>query len=168
MFKQRSSQLQSYCNIYDQIRDGLQKRTKEEIHGSLIVIAEMLHHTGDFMLPRFREICKAIMALKEHSSRTVRLAIIQLIPELAGFCPDTFARSHLNEAVDMMIKSSKNSDLRALALQSIGRLSLAIGGHLVYRVQELMAVVKEVLLQKRKEVPREVLVCISDMVIGTF
>ena len=56
VLKERSFHLQSYCNIYDQICIGLKRKSKEEVHGSLLVTFEMLLHTGDFMLPRFREV----------------------------------------------------------------------------------------------------------------
>jgi len=163
VLKQRSYHLQSYCSVYEQICLGLKKKAKEDCHGSLIVIVEMLRHTGDFMLPRFREVCTAVFRLKDHSSRTVRSAIISLIPELASFCPETFTRSYLNEAVDILIHCTRNTDLKPQSLLAIGRLCKASGNQLVFRVPQLADVVRDALLKNPKQ---EVLLCISDMVVG--
>jgi len=41
------------------------------------------------------QVCRAIMALTVHESPVIRAAIVQLLPELATFCPDIFGRYHL-------------------------------------------------------------------------
>ena len=52
--------------------------------------------------PRFlREVCDATMTLCSHRSRDVRLAATTLLPALAAFCPDAFARTHLDDAVEV-------------------------------------------------------------------
>ena len=73
------------------------------------------------MVPRFKEVCKAIMLLKDHSSKAVRSAITTLLPSLASFCPDAFARRHLNESVDLLVKCASTAELRPQALLSTGR-----------------------------------------------
>ena len=85
VLRQRTYHLQWYCNIYDQIHQGFDKGSEETVHGSLIVVSEMLKHTGDFMIPRFKEISKAIISLKNHRSKAVRVTILQLLPHLASF-----------------------------------------------------------------------------------
>jgi Domain of unknown function (DUF3385) len=172
VLSQRTYHLQWYCNIYDMIHEGFQKGTSESIHGSLLVVREMLRHTGNFMMPRFKEVCKAIMALKDHSSKVVRSAITSLLPALALFCPDAFARRHLNESVDLLVKCAAIPDLRPMALLSTGRLCKALGPHLVSRIDEVILVVQAALLEGssgkkiRYEVAPEALQCVSDMVLG--
>jgi hypothetical protein len=39
------------------------------------------------------------MALTAHESPVIRAAIVQLLPELATFCPDIFGRYHLQVRV---------------------------------------------------------------------
>jgi Domain of unknown function (DUF3385) len=172
VLSQRTYHLQWYCNIYDMIHEGFHKGTSESIHGSLLVVREMLKHTGNFMMPRFKEVCKAIMLLKDHSSKVVRSAITSLLPSLALFCPDAFARRHLNESVDLLIKCAAVPDLRPMALLSTGRLCKALGPHLVSRIDEVILVVQAALLEGssgkkiRYEVAPEALQCVSDMVLG--
>lgn len=170
VLSQRTYHLQWYCGIYDKVHEGLRKGSAESVHGSLLVVSETLKHTGDFMVPRFKEICMAIMALKDHRSKVVRSAIVELLPSLAQFCPDAFARSFLDESVDILVKNCKLPELKPLALLSIGRLCRAVGPHLVNRVDELVGLVNEALVvggkKTRAEVAPEALQCISDMVQG--
>lgn len=48
-----------YCKVYEQVQEGLVTRQGKggqaaAMHGSLLVIGEMLSYTGDFMVPRFQ------------------------------------------------------------------------------------------------------------------
>ena len=63
VMRQREQRLEGYFTVHDQIMIGLLGRgsgggsgslsvTAEGVHGSLIVVGEMLKHTGDFMTPR--------------------------------------------------------------------------------------------------------------------
>eukprot|EP01041_Mallomonas_annulata_P001944 gene1944-3771_t len=179
VLKQRTYHLQWYCNIYEQTLIGFRDNSSESLHASLLVIRELLKHTGDFMIPRFKEICRAVMSVNHHRNRSVRAAIIQLLPELAEFCTVSFARAHLNESVEKLIRCARSTDLRAQALLSIGKLCRALGKHLVdypCLVEDLLTVVREVLILGVKKpntnqtnttgpsaIP-EALFCISDMV----
>ena len=171
VLRQRTYHLQWYCNIYDRIHQGFDKGSAETVHGSLIVVSEMLKHTEDFMVPRFKEICKAIISLKSHRSKVVRVAILQLLPHLASFCPDAFARTHLDESVEILVKCGKTMELREQALLSTGGLCMAVGSHLKQtRVDELLTLVRDSLAggarKNSSEIATEALKCISDMVQG--
>jgi FKBP12-rapamycin complex-associated protein len=61
--------LQWYCSIYDQIHVGFGTASVESIHGSILVVREALKHTGDFMVPRFKEVCTAIMRFQDSKHR---------------------------------------------------------------------------------------------------
>eukprot|EP00605_Chrysophyceae_sp_TOSAG23-4_P001470 GSChrysophyteH1.ASY1.ANO1.1606.1 assembled CDS len=167
VLRQRTYHLQWYCNIYEQIHEGFRKGTTECVHGSLIVVAEMLKHTGDFMIPRFKEISKAIIALREHRSSVVKGALLALLPELAQFCPEAFARTYLDESVEIVVKFSKIGELRQQALLSTGHLCRAVGPYLAPRAEEMLSIVTDALTgNSRKKLASEALRCISDMVQG--
>jgi serine/threonine-protein kinase mTOR len=53
---QRTYHLQWYCAVYEQVLLGFAQGTPEAVHGSLLVVAELLKHTGDFMIPRYKEV----------------------------------------------------------------------------------------------------------------
>lgn len=180
VLRERTYHLQWYCFLYDQFQDGFHRGTEEHVHGSLIVVAEALKYTGDFMIPRFKEVCKAIMALKDHRARIVRASIITLLPSLAELCPDAFARAHMDETVEFLLRCAKTSDLRPQALLAMGKLCVAVGPYLVPRIDELVALVRDSFPASavstnasRKARPGdgeatgpEALLCLSDMVQG--
>ena len=143
VLQQRTYHLQWYCYLYDQFQEGFKIGTEEHVHGSLLVVNEALQHTGDFMIPRFKEVCRSIMALKDHKSRLVRAHIISLLPSLAHLCPDAFAREHMNETVEFLQKCAKTQDLRAQALLATGKLCIAVGPYLILRIDELMLILKD-------------------------
>jgi serine/threonine-protein kinase mTOR len=143
VLRERTYHLQWYCLIYDQLKDGLTNGSEEFVHGSILVLIEVLQYTGDFMVPRFKETCNSIMALKDHKSRLVRGAIVSLLPSLASLSPDAFARAHMEVSIEFLLKSSRNADLKPQALLSTGRLCLAMGPHLVSRIDDLMNIIKE-------------------------
>lgn len=170
VLKERTYHLQWYCFIYDQLQEGFHNGSEESVHGSLIVMAEVLKYTGDFMIPRFKEICRSIMLLKDHKSKIVRSAIISLLPSLANLCPDAFARAHMDESVEFLFKCAKHAELRPQALLATGKLCLAVGPHLVSRIDEVMNILREAFSLGKKagkgDVVPEALLCVSDMVQG--
>lgn len=174
VLKERTYHLQWYCFIYDQLQEGFLASTEELVHGSLLVVTEMLRYTGDFMIPRFKEVCRSLMALKDQKSRIVKLAIIDLLPSLANLCPDVFARAHMDESIDFLIKCTRASELRSSALLSIGKMCNAMGPHMVSRMDELLQVLRDIFAaasskkssSKGVEIVPGALTCVSDMVQG--
>ena len=123
--------------------DGLSGATKKgnflpgledvECHGSLLVLVEMLNHTGYFMLPRFEEVCEVVFNLTNHPKALIRFEVVRLCPRLARTCPSVFQRRVLATALDYLIQTASNPptakrviDLRPSAYVALGQLSLAI------------------------------------------
>lgn len=49
--------VQWYYRLFEETQRGLQTGTSEAVvHGSLLAMGEMLRHTGEFMLARYREV----------------------------------------------------------------------------------------------------------------
>ena len=69
---------------------------------------------------------------------------MSLLPSLAQLCPDAFARTHLDEAVELLKKSAKSAELQAQVLLATGKLCLAVGSHLMSRLDDLMLIIREV------------------------
>ncbi|KAI9917544.1 hypothetical protein PsorP6_012846 [Peronosclerospora sorghi] len=73
-------------------------------HGSLLVIGELLAHTGRFMVPRFREVCDTMFRYKDAKDRRVHRVVSTLLPQLADFCPGAFVQYYLDECIAHMTK----------------------------------------------------------------
>ena len=90
------------------------------IHGSLLIVGEMLSHTGDFMVPRFQEVCQAVLSVREHKDRCIRLSVLEILPRLAHFCSDMFARVYLDDCLLHLMAATRHAELRPHAFLALG------------------------------------------------
>ena len=96
--------------------------------------------------PRFREACDAAIALREHRSRAIRKAVTDLLPRLAQYCPDAFARAYLKGTTKHLLAMAvhrTSGELRDAAYEAMGRLALAVKHHLVPALPEIVATLCE-------------------------
>ena len=125
----------------DQTIDSAQKKPSQmqktmaeaKHHGLLLVVACVLEYTRDFMLPRFDEVCEAVLKFTNHPKALIRLEVVRLIPRLARRCPGVFGRRYLEASLAFLMDSASNStpprasvDVRPSAFGSIGHLMLAM------------------------------------------
>jgi len=103
--------VQWYYQLYQACRGGLKQNSKvEEIHGSLLVFGELLRHTGEFMLSRYREVALTILRLQDLKESIIRRTIVSLIPKLAAFSPQRFAESYLVESCALILNTIRSAD----------------------------------------------------------
>lgn len=102
-------------------------------HGSLLVVSCMLEYSRDFMLPRFDEVCLAVLTFREHPMELIRLEVVRLLPRLARRYPGVFGRRYLDDALLFLLKSASTPtpprvgiDLRPTAFTATGQLVLAM------------------------------------------
>lgn len=105
-------------------------------HASLLALGDMFDRTGDFMLPRFDEACRAVLNLTDHPRDIVRLEVIRLVPKLARRCPGSFRRRYLKRGLIFVLECASSVeptppqkigliiDLRNVAYRSLGQLAL--------------------------------------------
>ena len=81
-----------YYNIYETAQEALRSSgaSADSVHGSLLAIGQLLANTGDFIMPRFNEICDTIIRHKDHRDRLVKNTVVTLVPNLAEFSPFSF------------------------------------------------------------------------------
>jgi len=145
--RQQLSLTAMLCGLHCDVMEGLEydptKKRKNgsqavlkadaAYHGSLSVIASMLEYTGDFTLPRFDEICVAVLNFRNHPKALIRLEVVRLLPRLARKSPGVFGRRYLEDALLFLLKCASTPtpsrvgiDLRPTAFTSIGQLVLAM------------------------------------------
>jgi len=111
------------------------------VHGALLVIGELLSGTGAFMAPKFNEICEAVMKHKDSRDRLVRRSVIVLLPRLAHFLPEAFARAYAEVALAHILSVLRQQTEpqalqrgaqvdRGVCYVALGRIALAVGSHL--------------------------------------
>ena len=134
------------CQVYFSLMDGLQQDTSNKKlprhtiaaaeaaqHGSLLVVGTMLATTRDFMLPRFEEVCRAVLQFTSNPLSLIRLEVVRLIPRLALRCPSVFGRRYLDDCLRFLMYSASTPpaprvgiDLRPSSFASLGQLILAM------------------------------------------
>lgn len=135
------------CQVHSSMMEGLslkvdtassesEERAAQAVrHGSLLVVSTVLSCTGEFMIPRFEEVCRAVLALSHGSVvPLLRLEVIRLIPRLASRCPHVFGRRrYLDESVSFLMESAVEAptsagviDIRPSAFASLGQLMVAM------------------------------------------
>lgn len=120
----------------------------ECVHGSLLVVGELLQHTGRFMVPRFREVCDTVLIYKDAKDPLVARAVTALLPQLAAFCSDAFVQHYLDVAVAHLIKKIANYSARAercLGFVAVGELAVAIGDRILPHLEPIIKLVREAL-----------------------
>lgn len=128
--------VQWYYRLFEETQRGLRKVTSiETVHGSLLVLGELLGHTGEFMLARYREVCDTVLRFRESKEKLIRRAVISLIPKLAAFAPERFVRSYLKQSTQHLLSvllstSDQGAGFSALA-EMISSLAVAgVAGHM--------------------------------------
>ncbi|KAI9910180.1 hypothetical protein PsorP6_010397 [Peronosclerospora sorghi] len=190
--RQTRHRVQWYCKVYDQVFEGLGTvrpstrsassaalsnpshhaplATWDCAHGSLLVIGELLAHTGRFMVPRFREVCDTVFRYKDAKDRRVHRVVSTLLPQLAEFCPGAFVQYYLDECIAHLTKRilayAAPASERGVAFLAMGRLALAVRDAFVPHLAPILKLVKESLAPytggKRKR-SRNKLFCVQTL-----
>lgn len=111
------------------------------IHGALLVLGELLTHTGEFMYSRIIEACEHVFAHRDSKNARIAMCVIWLMPRLACLSPDAFVRKYLPSAVTYLIKELKGQN-REIAFLSLGEMASAVGDHLVHWLPQILAEVQ--------------------------
>ncbi|OQR94007.1 phosphatidylinositol kinase (PIK-L1), partial [Achlya hypogyna] len=155
--RQTRHRVQWYCKIYEQVQEGLNvsHRTgattvallstktpaRDSIHGSLLVVMQLLKNTGNFMVPRFREVCDIVLCYKDSKDKLVARSVCLLLPQLAAYCPDAFVRHYLSTCVHHLMKrvtTYTSATERGVAFLALGNLAVAVGAHLVPQLPSIV------------------------------
>ncbi|ETV93394.1 hypothetical protein, variant 2 [Aphanomyces invadans] len=183
--RQTRHRVQWYCKIYDQVQDGLhvvkgmassigraiyvcapsvvvaKSPSWESIHGSLLVIGQLVQNTGSFMVPRFREVCDIVLCYKDAKDKLVARSVCLLLPQLAAYCPDAFVRHYLSICVAHLMKrvtTFLSVSERGIAFLALGELALAVGDQLVPQLPSIIELLQDG-MKKSKYYCIETLVC---------
>lgn len=163
IFRRHRHRVQWYCKIYSQVQRGFDSREVDSIHGSLLITGELLQHTGEFMVPRFREVCDTVLQYKDSRDKLVRRTVCSLLPRLAKFCPDAFVRGYLDTCLEYLIRAVSNSSERSTAYLSLGKLALAVGHHIKSKLKTIVNLAKDgmVVSRRSKQFCVESLTCVA-------
>jgi serine/threonine-protein kinase mTOR len=86
----RTYHLQWYCSIYEEVLLGFKVGTVESVHGSVLATEELLKYTGDFMLPRYKEVRSRVIVnrviVREGGREVLLVAVVVVDVFLCFVC----------------------------------------------------------------------------------
>lgn len=119
--------LQWYYRLFEETQRGLSKGTTVEVvHGSLLALGELLRHTGEFMLARYREVVTTVLKFRDSKERIIRLAVISLLPRLAHFSPERFSVTYLGTGADFLLGVLHQAKEKGPGFEALGDMALAL------------------------------------------
>ncbi|GLC61314.1 hypothetical protein PLESTB_001742500 [Pleodorina starrii] len=125
--------VQWYYKLFEQTMRGMKRDHRtgimpstESIHGSLLALAELLQHTGEFMLARYKEVVENVFRYKDSKEKNIRRAVIHLLPRMAAFSPERFASEYLPRAIAFLLTVLKNPPERGAAFAALADMAAAL------------------------------------------
>lgn len=128
IIRERDQELkQTWMNkMYTEMNQGLKVNTVESIHGSLLVLKELLEQGGMYMQDRYDDACDIVFKHKDHRDPTIRKTIVLLIPDLASYAPAAFAGRYLHQFMLYLTGMLKRDKDRNDAFLAIGNIANSV------------------------------------------
>jgi len=141
--RDQSMRQQWQTKIYDEAVQGIRQTTVESVHGSLLVIRELLQQGGMFMHDHYQEVCEIVFRLKDHRDAQIRRTVVILIPELANYSPTEFAQSYLHKFMVFLSGMLKKERERNDAFMAIGNIANAVKSAIAPYLDGVLIYVRE-------------------------
>ncbi|KAH8808527.1 armadillo-type protein [Xylogone sp. PMI_703] len=156
------------AKIYEEAVQGVRQGSVEYIHGSLLVIKELLQQGGMFMHEHYQEVCDIVFRHKDHRDPQIRKTVVALIPELANYSPTEFAQSYLHKFMVFLSGMLKKDKDRNEAFLAIGNIANAVKSAIAPYLDGVLIYVREGLSLKsrRSGTVDPVFDCISRLAVA--
>ncbi|KAK5075469.1 phosphatidylinositol kinase-related protein kinase tor1 [Lithohypha guttulata] len=144
-------QAQWFQKIYQRALEGLRSTTSiDDIHGSLLILKELLQHGNMFMNDFYRIACEDVLRLKDHREPKIRTQVVQIIPVLADYAPLEFVNNYLHKFMIYLQAQLKREKERNQAFIAIGRIARAVGSAIGSYLDGIIVYIRESLSTKTK------------------
>jgi len=129
--------------MYNETNQGLKVSTIESIHGSLLVLKELLEQGGMYMQEHYDEACEIVFKHKDHRDPTIRKTVILLIPDLASYSPADFANRYLHKFMLYLSGMLKKDKERNDAFLAIGNVANSVKSAIAPYLDGVLIYVRE-------------------------
>ncbi|KAI9303923.1 armadillo-type protein [Cunninghamella echinulata] len=155
---------QWYDRIWEEVNRGLRNGSAETVHGSLLVMRELLLHAGMFMTNMYRDVCEITLRFKDSRDVLIRKTVVAIIPTLASYDPTTFAELYLRKSMSHLLNLLKKDRDKRDAFITIGKVAIQVKSNMGPYLDATLTSIKDALMIKgrqRKEIEQPVFICIS-------
>jgi FKBP12-rapamycin complex-associated protein len=141
----RDAQLrqQWFSKMYEDALQGTKSNSLEYLHGSLLIIQQLLEKGGMFMKEHYRDTCEIALRFKEHKEPRIRGHIVSMIPVLARYAPTEFAQAYLHKFMVHLQGQLKKDKDRNAAFTAIGDVAHAVGSAIAPYLDSIIVFVRE-------------------------
>lgn len=137
--------------IYAEAKAGLKLNTVETIHGSLLVLKELLEQGAMYMQEYYQQACEIVYKYKDHRDPTIRRTLVLLVPDLASYSPADFAQAWLHKFMLFLSGMLKKDKERNDAFLAIGNIANSVKSAIAPYLDSILIYVREGLsVQSRK------------------
>ncbi|KAL9624360.1 MAG: hypothetical protein Q9160_001322 [Pyrenula sp. 1 TL-2023] len=141
---------QWFPRIYETCHSGLRSNSLDAIHGSLLIMRELLQKGAMFMQEYYRTTCELILGLKDHKDPKIRAQVVQTIPVLAEYTPLEFISNYLHKFMIYLQAQLKREKDRNAAFIAIGRIAKAVGSAVAQYLDGILLYIRDSLSAKTK------------------
>lgn len=142
--------MQWFSKIYEEALNGLKSANVDSIHGSLLILKELLLKGAMFMNEKYHNACEIILRLKDHRDPKIRTQIVLTIPILAAYAPIDFTSTYLHKFMIYLQAQLKKDKERNPAFIAIGKIANAVGNSIGQFLDGIMIHVRDGLSLKAR------------------
>ncbi|KAI4086955.1 MAG: hypothetical protein LQ339_008975 [Xanthoria mediterranea] len=140
-----------HSKMYEETLAGFKSSNLEYLHGSMLIMKELLQKGGMFMRDdRYRDACEVVLRLKDHKESRIRSQVVLLIPLLAVYSPLDFAQNYLHKFMIYLQGQLKKDKERNTALIAIGKIAHAVTSAIAPYLDGIIVFVREGLSVKAR------------------
>ena len=137
-----------FARIYEEALVGLKSNNVDWIHGSLLVLKELLLKGAMFMNEHYRNACEIVLRLKDHRDPKIRTQVVFTIPILASYAPVDFTETYLHRFMIYLQAQLKRDKERNSAFIAIGKIANAVGAAIAQYLDGIIIYIREGLAMK--------------------
>lgn len=139
-----------FLRIYDEALLGLKSHNVDWIHGSLLILKELILKGTMFMKENYRNACEIVLRLKDHRDPKIRTQVVLTIPILASYAPTDFTEVYLHKFMIYLQAQLKRDKERNSAFIAIGKIANAVGPAIAQYLDGIIIYIREGLAMKAR------------------
>ncbi|PCH07029.1 hypothetical protein PENOC_021340 [Penicillium occitanis (nom. inval.)] len=141
---------QWFARIYEESLQDLRSSNVDWIHGSLLILRELLLKGAMFMNEHYRNACEIVLRLKDHRDPKIRTQVVRTIPILASYAPMDFTNNYLHRFMVYLQAQLKREKERNAAFIAIGKIANAVGVAIGQYLDAIIVYIREGLAMKAR------------------
>lgn len=141
---------QWFSRIYEESLQYLKSNNVDWIHGSLLILRELLLKGAMFMNEHYRNTCEIVLRLKDHRDPKIRTQVVRTIPILASYAPMDFTNNYLHRFMVYLQAQLKREKERDAAFIAIGKIANAVGVAIGQYLDAIIVYIREGLALKAR------------------